>query len=98
MSIWVRIWRILFGKKFSMENPLKVQARVDELNATEIRAGVPEPNEWVAINGYFALTGFDFNHGKGQPNFNPGYGVPVKVFRNIRTGEIKTYSAYFFEG
>ena len=80
-----------------MENQIKVQTKINELNASEIRPGFPNPTEWTAIGGYFSMTGFDFNHGKGQPIFNPSFGVPVKVFMNSRTGEVKTFSAYFFE-
>lgn len=81
-----------------MENPLKVQAKINELNSREPRGGLGglSQNAWVATVGYFALTGFDYNN--GAPTFNAGFGVPVKVFTNIRTGEIKIYAASIFEG
>lgn len=80
-----------------MENPLKVLQKINELNSKELRdvSGQIIP-QWTSISGYFALTGFEF--GNGSPNFNPGFGVPVKVFMNTRTGEIKTFSANHFEG
>lgn len=51
---------------------------------------------WNAIEGYFALTGFEFDKGNGNV-FNPSFGVPVKVFMNTTTGEIRVFSAYFFQ-
>jgi hypothetical protein len=57
----------------------------------------PQSQVWQAIPGYFTLTGFDFNKGKGAPLFNANFGVPVKIFQNIKTGEMRVFSAYLFE-
>ena len=81
-----------------MEDVEKVQKLLNELNAKEAPLhglGGAFAGPWVHIQGYFAITGFDFKEGGNI--FNPSFGVPVKVFMNNKTGEIKIYSAFLFE-
>ena len=70
-----------------MEDPVKVQQKINELNELG--------GNWIANKGYFAVTGFDFNNGK--PIFSPSLGIPVKVFNNTITGEVKIFLATGFE-
>ena len=84
------------------ENPLRVQAKVNELNLLEaqISGGFTSVNPqisqvWRDVPGFFAVTGFSNDDGK--PIFNPSFGVTVKVFTNTRTGEIKMFSSKLFE-
>ena len=91
------------------ENPLRVQAKVNELNLQEPRpqgqlgllapvANTPVPNNWAAVPGYFALTGFTPNTALASGGlFHPSYGYVVKIFVNNRTGEMKTYPYQLFE-
>jgi hypothetical protein len=80
-----------------MENPQKVQLKINELNAKEPRDALGRIiPQWAAIQGYFALTGFNYNN--GSPIFNANFGVPVKIFQNSKTGEIKIYGSNIFEG
>ncbi len=91
----------ILGLYKSMENPGKVEAKIGELNRQEPKPktsiGFPlhTPLVWKAVPGYFALTGF--NYGQGNPQFNPSYGYPVKVFVNERTGEMRIFPASLFE-
>lgn len=86
-----------------MENPLRVQAKVNELNLAEPREGgmggllMPQAvsTAWTAVPGYFALTGF--NNTGGIPAFNANYGYIVKIFVNSKTGEMKIYPFNLFE-
>lgn len=87
-----------------MENLQKVQQKVDELNKRDQRSGLPmvpgilgqkSTPQWVAIEGYFALTGF--SNKSGQSVFNSAFGVPVKVFLNNKTGAIEIFSSNLFE-
>jgi hypothetical protein len=85
------------------ENAVKVQQKVDELNSKEPVSsptlfGLNTPNNaWVAVPGYVALTGFNFDPDNNKPVFNPGYGYPIKLFVNIKNGELKIYPASLFE-
>ena len=79
-----------------MVNPIKIQGKIAELNALSTPPGHPTVNEWVAFDGYSALTyasyGTDY-----IPQFNPTIGIVVKAFINWRTGEIKIFNARLFE-
>jgi hypothetical protein len=79
-----------------MENPLKVQAKIVELNAASTTLGHPAVYEWIAFQGYSALTYASLETPQ-PPRFNPTVGIVVKTFMNTRTGEIKTFNAYIFE-
>jgi hypothetical protein len=71
-----------------MEDTALVQEIIDKLEREA-------PGGWTTEPGYFAFTGFEFNN--GSPRFNPLYGVPVKIFTNRTTGEVRTYGAEKFE-
>ena len=81
-----------------------MQAKVNELNLQEPtpvgqRGLLPTvANNWVAIPGYFALTGYTPNSALASGGlFNPSYGYVVKIFVNNRTGEMKTYPYQLFD-
>ena len=81
-----------------MEDTQKIQQKLNELNSKEsplFHLGGQFAGPWVHVAGYFALTGVDLK--EGGSTFNPSFGVPVKVFMNNKTGEIKTFSACLFE-
>ncbi|MDE1970779.1 MAG: hypothetical protein KGI50_04380 [Patescibacteria group bacterium] len=80
-----------------MENPLKIQAQLNELNRQSTPDGQPVVNEWIAFQGYSALTYAQLEASSPLPRFNPTMGIVVKTFLNTRTGEIKTFNAYMFE-
>jgi hypothetical protein len=69
-----------------MESALKVQNKINELNA--MSGGVPQ---WTAVQGNFAATGFTYQPGGGGV-FNPNYGYIVKIFTNSVTGEVKMFN------
>ena len=89
--------KLLHGRTPSTrENPQKVQQKVQELNAMEPRNPFGEIiPQWIGIQDYFAITGFHFNN--GHPLFDAKFGFPLKAFLNTKTGEIKVFSASFFE-
>jgi len=72
------------------ENQTKVQLKVSELNT-----GL-NPPQWVAADGLSALTGFKFGKGDNDAQFLGGSGIPVKVFFNNTTGEVKIFLAVLF--
>ena len=91
-----------------MENPLTVQAKINELNAISTQPGQPIVNEWIAFQGYSAIiyatipayvtpSAFAGLPPMRHPTFNPSAGIAVKAFMNSRTGEIKMFNAYMFE-
>ena len=84
--LWKRLRRRYTNK---VENPYKVDARLKQLNK-----GLSN-KPWVAIPGFNVMTGITFT--PQGPYFNSTSGYPVKVFVNIVTGEVKTYSAEFFK-
>ncbi len=79
-----------------MENPLKIQAKIMQLNALSTPAGKPIVNEWIAFAGYSAVT-YAALASNRLPQFNPTMGIIVKTFMNMITGEIKLFNAYLFE-
>lgn len=89
--------RVLNSKKGTTLPLASFEAARNVTSGTQI-PGLIDPNlsdEWQEIAGYFALTKFEFT--SPTPTFTPTFGVPVKVFRNKKTGEIRTFSAYHFE-
>lgn len=76
-----------------MEDTTKVQKKVDELNSKE----KPGNQGWTALNGYNALTRFEFGDSTKGATFYPSSGIPVKVFINAADGEIRVFPATFFE-
>lgn len=73
------------------ENPQKVQLKVAELNR-----GLSTP-QWVPADGLSALTGFKYGLKNDDAEFLVSTGIPVKVFFNNRTGEVKIYLAALFK-
>ncbi|MCL5673785.1 MAG: hypothetical protein M1407_04115 [Deltaproteobacteria bacterium] len=66
---------------------------MNELNSSSSSS----PENWIAIDGYHALTSFNFGEGGNQNIFKPDSGVPVKIFMEKKTGEIKLFLAKMFE-
>ncbi len=53
--------------------------------------------DWVITEGFHALTSLKFKGKDKKPTFNPSSGIPVKIFINKKTGELKTYYANQFQ-
>ena len=83
-------------KPKKMEDPIKIQGKIAELNQLSTDPGRPIVNEWVAFAGYAAITQAFVSKGQ-TPQFNPTAGITVKAFINWRTGEIKMFNALMFE-
>lgn len=83
-----------------MEDPQKIQRKLDQLNGGTGQTGIgpllPVNRRWIAVPGYFVVTGF--NYGNGNPIFNANFGYPLKLFVNEVDGEMKFYPASLFEG
>jgi hypothetical protein len=71
-----------------MENMPAIQAKINELNA--ISPG------WTHLIGFSAITSFSYGQNGQTPTFNASSGLPVKVFLNNITGEVKIFSAHLF--
>ena len=68
-------------------DPIKVAAKLAELNALN-------QGTWIEGAGLHAVTQFEsIDNGV---KFNPYVGFPLKIFVNLQTGEVKTYSARAF--
>ena len=68
-----------------MQDPAKISLKIRELGVG-----------WQEAEGYHALTRVEY--GRNQPAvFNPASGIPLKIFVNITTGEIKMFLAILFE-
>lgn len=72
------------------DNPRKVNLKLAELNK-----GLATP-QWVPADGLSALTGFKFGYNEHNSQFLSGSGIPVKVFFNNVTGEVKIFLAILF--
>lgn len=83
LRIWP--WR-RYTKRMELD-PTKVQKLLNQLNK-----GKNGP--WVPLDGYRALTVLEFQSDKSA-TFNPSEGIPLKVFINVKTGEIKIYHVNF---
>lgn len=89
-----------------MEDPQKVQAKLDELNETHKKPVLPSssgslppityPPIWIAVGGYFSMLKTSLND-KSEATFFGNEGLPIKVFLNTLTGEMKFYPAKSFE-
>lgn len=66
-----------------------VKEILDTLNSGQAGA-------WAVPEGVHALTQVT-KEDSGQLAFNPGSGIPVKVFFNQSTGEIRLYPAMMFD-
>ena len=71
-------------------NPTKVQQKVDELN-NESKIG-----QWIPSDGLSAMTGFKYGFSDNDSQFLVGSGIPVKIFFNNKTGEVKIFLAVLF--
>jgi len=67
-----------------------VQNKVTELNAT----GMPGAPNWIATDGLRTLTGMNVEN--EVITFTPNNGIPLKVFVNTESGEIKIFDARKF--
>ena len=72
-----------------MEDPKKVQAKIDELIKSN-------GHKWVALNGAHAITKVDVK-GDSDFVFYPSSGMPVKVFVDLLTGETRSFMWFVFE-
>lgn len=71
------------------DDPELIQKKLTELNASSPKG------RWFAADGLHAVTRFER---KGaSPMFIPGSGIPLKVFFNDTTGEVKTFLARNFK-
>ena len=78
------------------EDHSKVRAKLDELNGGSLGGLIHVRSvEWVALEGFNALTKFDFLSNGGAV-FTPTAGYPVKIFVNTSTGEMKIFPAAQF--
>lgn len=71
-------------------DPTKVQQKLNELNA----AGNPGAPNWIVSEGLKAVTSMSLEGEK--ITFNPNAGIPLKVFVNITSGEVKLFDARKF--
>jgi len=53
------------------------------------------PPQWIAADGYHALTSAHLD--TGSIKFQPNSGIVVKSFANTTTGEVRTYIAKFLD-
>jgi hypothetical protein len=87
-----------------MENPTKIDKVIEELNHKEVLKEAPGTladggvwqGSWEAEPGYFAVTAFH-STGPKEGEFIPSLGVPLKVFTNRRTSEVRLYLSERFE-
>lgn len=83
-----------------MQNVAAINQKIGELNreSWERNGKVPLaviPQLWQPIDGYMAITGFEYKN--GMAIFNANKGFPVKSFLNSQTGEVRMYAASLFE-
>lgn len=69
------------------ENNQKIQQYIQFLN------NLTPGQTWVPADGYQALTKIDIE----KKVFYPNNGIPVKVFINQTTGEMRMFPASIFE-
>jgi len=88
----IRYLRKFFCKlrRRSMEDLIKVQEKIKELSKGK-------PGKWIPFSGFHALTKFEFGEGGKSPTFHPDSGVPLKIFVNVETGELRAFPAKVFE-
>jgi len=81
----------LFGKPMPQDQ-VKIDAKIQELKTLTT-------HDWIAVEGYHALTSVQINSvsSSTSANFNPGSGIPVKAFIDTITGEIKVFPYKLFE-
>lgn len=72
-----------------MESQQKVNAKLAELQQAT-------GHRWLQVNGFNAITGFDYGANGQGANFNPGFGYPVKIFIDSVSGEMKLFPAELF--
>jgi hypothetical protein len=71
-------------------NPKMVQEKLTELNSL----GHPGAPYWISPDGLNALT--TMTNDGGVATFNPSNGIPLKIFVNTLSGEIKIFDARAF--
>lgn len=72
-------------------DPNKIQQKIIELNAD----GQPGAPYWIANNSLNTVTTIIRNE-DGSLTFNGNSGVPLQIFTNTNTGEIKAFDARAF--
>jgi len=72
-----------------MENTVKVQKKVDELN------GGPK-GPWIPGIGFHSFMSFEFGPTLNNSNFKNDEGYAVKIFINTETGETRAFAATSF--
>ncbi len=77
-----------------MEDPVKVQIKLNELNNDASGTSLIRPR-WIAIDGYYSLFKTDLN--RDQATFHADHGLPLKVFLDTEKGEVKFFPAKSFE-
>ena len=80
-----------------MEDSQKIRAKLNELNKTPLGNLLNTKQEWQAVGGYFSFIGFTPNPTGQGGTFNTSYGYIVKIFVNVKTGEMKIYPYQLFE-
>ena len=71
-----------------MENERKINDIIKLLNKQD----TDNPFWDVVPTGYYALTEVEIlSSGNKRATFMPNRGIPVKVFVNTKTGEVKTF-------
>jgi hypothetical protein len=80
-----------------MEDTKKIEAKISELNKISGKGKKIIPEVWIALDGYHALTKFDYGKDRKSPTFYPGTGFTMKVFANVTTGEIRVFPSLMFE-
>lgn len=66
-------------------DPVKLAAKLSELGPG-----------WIFADGLHALTKVQFENGP-DPVFYPSSGIPIKVFMNTDTGEIRMFPIAIFK-
>lgn len=81
-------WLRIFGRKRVKQYQKKVDETIKELNDAE---PLTENKKWDEVVGFHNFTAVDIEN----KTIDPGSGVTVKLFVNLKTWEIKTF--YFKE-
>lgn len=85
-----KIYNWVTRKNMPPIDPQRVQNKLNELNAT----GQPGSPFWIVAEGLRALTSMTYEN--GVVAFNPNNGIPLKVFVNTLSGELKLFDARLF--
>lgn len=70
------------------EDPKKIADKLEELQKAT-------GHKWTPLNGYHAITRVEMKDGNYE--FLPASGMPVKVFADLVTGEVRPFLSFIFE-